>query len=189
MCVCVVCVTQVRLLSSVSWYGMSSYSLERSIGACGKKGGSCLCCCLVVRSASDAADAVIAALAVVVGVSCCGRRRINSHSPPLSKKPNPGSERTHFALELHQMSHAPPSLPGWQLSPDAAITGDVIVGFPGETEEQFQHTLDLMERVKFDNLNTFRYCCVFFPDEGARRSFLDWSKVFGGVLLLAEDFK
>ncbi|CAN0407962.1 unnamed protein product, partial [Laminaria digitata] len=41
-------------------------------------------------------------------------------------------------------------------SPDAAITGDVIVGFPGETEEQFQHTLDLMERVKFDNLNTFR---------------------------------
>ena len=43
-----------------------------------------------------------------------------------------------------------------QLSPDAAITGDVIVGFPGETEEQFQHTLDLMERVKFDNLNTFR---------------------------------
>ncbi|CAM9205663.1 unnamed protein product [Ectocarpus sp. 13 AM-2016] len=44
-----------------------------------------------------------------------------------------------------------------ELSPDAAITGDVIVGFPGETEEQFQHTLDLMERVKFDNLNTFSY--------------------------------
>lgn len=43
-----------------------------------------------------------------------------------------------------------------QVSPDAAITGDVIVGFPGETEEQFQHTLDLMERVKFDSLNTFR---------------------------------
>eukprot|EP00903_Cladosiphon_okamuranus_P014407 g13375.t1 len=44
-----------------------------------------------------------------------------------------------------------------KLAPDAAITGDVIVGFPGETEEQFQHTLDLMERVKFDNLNTFSY--------------------------------
>ncbi|CAN0361973.1 unnamed protein product [Pylaiella littoralis] len=44
-----------------------------------------------------------------------------------------------------------------ELAPDAAITGDVIVGFPGETEEQFQHTLDLMERVKFDNLNTFSY--------------------------------
>ncbi|KAL7497373.1 hypothetical protein ACHAWT_006385 [Skeletonema menzelii] len=42
-------------------------------------------------------------------------------------------------------------------APDASICGDVIVGFPGETEEQFQRTLDLMEEVKFDNLNTFAY--------------------------------
>eukprot|EP00594_Rhizosolenia_setigera_P005734 CAMPEP_0178939808 /NCGR_PEP_ID=MMETSP0789-20121207/426_1 /TAXON_ID=3005 /ORGANISM="Rhizosolenia setigera, Strain CCMP 1694" /LENGTH=697 /DNA_ID=CAMNT_0020618711 /DNA_START=1783 /DNA_END=3876 /DNA_ORIENTATION=- len=42
-------------------------------------------------------------------------------------------------------------------SPDASITGDVIVGFPGETEEQFERTLELMNRVKFDNLNTFAY--------------------------------
>ena len=42
-------------------------------------------------------------------------------------------------------------------SPDAGIFGDVIVGFPGETEEAFQRTLDLMELVKFDNLNTFAY--------------------------------
>jgi tRNA-2-methylthio-N6-dimethylallyladenosine synthase len=42
-------------------------------------------------------------------------------------------------------------------APDAAICGDVIVGFPGETEEAFQKTLDLMEQVKFDNLNTFAY--------------------------------
>lgn len=42
-------------------------------------------------------------------------------------------------------------------APDSAICGDVIVGFPGETEEAFQRTLDLMEEVKFDNLNTFAY--------------------------------
>merc|ERR1712166_265385 len=42
-------------------------------------------------------------------------------------------------------------------SPDAAITADVIVGFPGETEEAFQRTLDLMGEVKFDNLNSFAY--------------------------------
>jgi tRNA-2-methylthio-N6-dimethylallyladenosine synthase len=30
-------------------------------------------------------------------------------------------------------------------------------GFPGESEEAFQRTLDLMEAVKFDNLNTFAY--------------------------------
>ena len=43
------------------------------------------------------------------------------------------------------------------LLPDAAVTADVIVGFPGETEEQFQNTLRLMERVKFDQLNTAAY--------------------------------
>jgi tRNA-2-methylthio-N6-dimethylallyladenosine synthase len=42
-------------------------------------------------------------------------------------------------------------------APDASICGDVIVGFPGETDDQFKRTLELMERVKFDNLNTFAY--------------------------------
>ena len=40
---------------------------------------------------------------------------------------------------------------------DAGITGDIITGFPGETEEDFQRTLDLMEEVKYDNLNAFAY--------------------------------
>lgn len=40
---------------------------------------------------------------------------------------------------------------------DAAITTDIIVGFPGETDEQFQRTLELMETVKFDNVNSFIY--------------------------------
>lgn len=42
-------------------------------------------------------------------------------------------------------------------APDAAITADVIVGFPGESEEAFQRTLQLMEAVKFDNINSFAY--------------------------------
>ena len=42
-------------------------------------------------------------------------------------------------------------------APDAAICGDVIVGFPGETDEAFERTLDVMRAVKFDNLNTFAY--------------------------------
>jgi tRNA-2-methylthio-N6-dimethylallyladenosine synthase len=41
--------------------------------------------------------------------------------------------------------------------PDAAISADAIVGFPGETDAQFRHTLDLVESVGFDQLNTAAY--------------------------------
>ena len=41
--------------------------------------------------------------------------------------------------------------------PDLAITTDIIVGFPGETEEDFQATIDTVERLKFDNAFVFRY--------------------------------
>ena len=41
--------------------------------------------------------------------------------------------------------------------PDAAISADAIVGFPGETEEQFQNTLELVEAIGFDQLNTAAY--------------------------------
>ncbi len=41
--------------------------------------------------------------------------------------------------------------------PGAAITTDLIVGFPGETEEDFQETLDLVRRVRFDTAFTFLY--------------------------------
>lgn len=41
--------------------------------------------------------------------------------------------------------------------PDAAISADAIVGFPGETEEQFENTLRLVEDIGFDLLNTAAY--------------------------------
>ena len=41
--------------------------------------------------------------------------------------------------------------------PDASISGDVIVGFPGETEAQFEKTLQLVEEIGFDLLNTAAY--------------------------------
>jgi tRNA-2-methylthio-N6-dimethylallyladenosine synthase len=41
--------------------------------------------------------------------------------------------------------------------PDASISADAIVGFPGETEEQFENTLKLLEDISFDMLNTAAY--------------------------------
>jgi len=41
--------------------------------------------------------------------------------------------------------------------PDLASSTDVIVGFPGETEEDFQATLDVMARARFDNAYMFQF--------------------------------
>ncbi len=41
--------------------------------------------------------------------------------------------------------------------PDIAITTDIIVGFPGETPEDLEETLDVVRRVKYDNAFTFIY--------------------------------
>ena len=44
-----------------------------------------------------------------------------------------------------------------QCCPDIAISADVMVGFPGETADDFDATLTLMEEVRFDNLFSFMY--------------------------------
>lgn len=41
--------------------------------------------------------------------------------------------------------------------PEIAITTDIIVGFPGETEEDFMHTVELVKNVRFDAAYTFAY--------------------------------
>ena len=41
--------------------------------------------------------------------------------------------------------------------PDLAVTTDIIVGFPGETEEDFQETIDVVKKAEYDSAFTFIY--------------------------------
>lgn len=41
--------------------------------------------------------------------------------------------------------------------PDIAVTTDIIVGFPGETEEDFEETMDVVRKVQYDSAFTFIY--------------------------------
>jgi tRNA-2-methylthio-N6-dimethylallyladenosine synthase len=51
-----------------------------------------------------------------------------------------------------------------KVCPNIAVTGDVIVGFPGEEERDFEETLDLLQKVRFDDLFSFKYS----PRRGTR---------------------
>ena len=46
---------------------------------------------------------------------------------------------------------------GRQVMPELVLTSDVIVGFPGETDEEFEDTIKLIEKVRYDALFTFIY--------------------------------
>lgn len=58
---------------------------------------------------------------------------------------------------------------GRSLMPELVLTSDVIVGFPGETEEDFEDTIRLIERVRYDALFTF----IFSPREGTPAAAMD----------------
>ena len=56
-----------------------------------------------------------------------------------------------------------------QWFPGCAVTTDLIVGFPGETEEEFEDTLSLIEEVRYDALFTF----IFSPRAGTPAAKMD----------------
>ena len=56
-----------------------------------------------------------------------------------------------------------------QKMPDIGLTTDIIVGFPTETEEEFEETLDILRRVGFDNIYSF----IYSPRKGTPAAEMD----------------
>jgi tRNA-2-methylthio-N6-dimethylallyladenosine synthase len=56
-----------------------------------------------------------------------------------------------------------------ELVPDCAITTDIIVGFPGETEADFEETMEVVEQVRYDSAFTF----IFSPRRGTLAAGMD----------------
>ncbi|MBN2069830.1 MAG: tRNA (N6-isopentenyl adenosine(37)-C2)-methylthiotransferase MiaB [Candidatus Krumholzibacteriota bacterium] len=73
---------------------------------------------------------------------------------------NRGYSRSHY---INIISNAR------NIKPDLAITTDIIVGFPTETDDDFKETLDIVEKARFDSAFTFKYS----PREGTNAYRID----------------
>ncbi|WP_303857978.1 tRNA (N6-isopentenyl adenosine(37)-C2)-methylthiotransferase MiaB [Aminicella lysinilytica] len=73
---------------------------------------------------------------------------VQSGSSNILKRMNRHYDRDSYLLLVEKLRKA---------VPDITISTDIIVGFPGETEEEFQETLDLIAKVRYDSAFTFLY--------------------------------
>ncbi len=73
---------------------------------------------------------------------------VQSGSNAILKKMNRGYTRETYLSRISALKKA---------CPDMALSTDIIVGFPSETEEDFQDTMDLLRTVEFDSIYAFAY--------------------------------
>ncbi|MEU4802457.1 tRNA (N6-isopentenyl adenosine(37)-C2)-methylthiotransferase MiaB [Actinosynnema sp. NPDC023587] len=96
----------------------------------------------------DFTDDVIAAMAETPAVCHQLHMPLQSGSDRLLKRMRRSYRSAKYLSILDDVRRA---------MPDAAITTDIIVGFPGETEEDFQATLDVVRESRFSSAFTFQY--------------------------------
>ena len=102
---------------------------------------------------TDFGERVVAAMAETPAVCEHVHLPVQSGSSRVLKRMLRRYDRERYLDVVAALRHAMPGL---------ALTTDIIVGFPGETEEDFRDTLSLVETVAFDDAFTFRYS----PREG-----------------------
>ena len=96
----------------------------------------------------DFTDDVIAAMAQTPNVMPSLHMPLQSGSDTVLKAMRRAYRRDRYLAILDRVRAA---------IPDAAITTDIIVGFPGETDQDFEETLDLVRQAHFAGAFTFRY--------------------------------
>jgi len=96
----------------------------------------------------DFTDDVIAAMAETSNVMPALHMPLQSGSDSVLQRMRRSYRRDRYLGIIDRVRAAMPS---------AAITTDIIVGFPGETEEEFLDTLSLVEQVRFSGAYTFQY--------------------------------
>jgi tRNA-2-methylthio-N6-dimethylallyladenosine synthase len=96
----------------------------------------------------DFTDDVIAAMAETPAVCHSLHMPLQSGSDPVLRAMRRSYRRDRYLGILGRVREA---------MPDAAITTDIIVGFPGETEADFAQTLDLVRQARFAGAFTFQY--------------------------------
>jgi tRNA-2-methylthio-N6-dimethylallyladenosine synthase len=141
----------------VTLLGQNVNSYGRSLGDPGAFGGLLRACGHVeglerVRFTSphprDFTDDVIAAMAETANVCPQLHMPLQSGSDAVLRRMRRSYRRERFLGILDRVRAA---------IPDAAITTDIIVGFPGETEADFRDTLDVVRQARFAGAFTFQY--------------------------------
>ncbi|MBE6541022.1 MAG: tRNA (N6-isopentenyl adenosine(37)-C2)-methylthiotransferase MiaB [Ruminococcaceae bacterium] len=96
----------------------------------------------------DASDRLIEAMATEEKVVKHFHLPIQSGSDRILKEMNRKYDTARYLEKIAKLKEA---------VPDVSITSDIIVGFPGETEEDFLGTLDILEKVRYDMIFSFIY--------------------------------
>ncbi|KYH29856.1 MULTISPECIES: tRNA (N6-isopentenyl adenosine(37)-C2)-methylthiotransferase MiaB [Clostridium] len=96
----------------------------------------------------DVSDRLISAMAECEKVCEHGHFALQSGSSRILEKMNRKYTREQYLELVKKLRKA---------MPDIAITTDIIVGFPGETEEDFNDTLSIVKEIEFDSVFTFIY--------------------------------
>jgi tRNA-2-methylthio-N6-dimethylallyladenosine synthase len=97
---------------------------------------------------SDVTDELAAAIAELPSLCEQIHMPVQSGSDPILQRMKRGYNRHEYLGKIALLRAR---------APEIAITTDIIVGFPGETEEDFQATLDLMQEVGYDGAFIFKY--------------------------------